>query len=480
VPRNIAANDMPPDWMDEASEAIFAEQQAASAHSRVPLPLVYFDDIEEQLTGLWLMKKLLPTVGMGVVHGHPGCGKTFLALDWSMHIALGWDWQGHKVKQGLVVYLCAEGQHGLKNRIAAFRRQHNVEGLPFALIPVSIDLQAQDADVNRLIDAVRAAEEHFGQQAAMVVVDTLAKTFGGGKENTDDMVPYVANGQRVANEFECFTLIIHHRPKDAESEDPRGHSSLRGGVETVVLVEAGETKKARWTKQKDGEDGIELLFKLKVVELGKDEDGDPVTSCIVEATDVDLVPRGDSAASKIARLSDKQKAVLNAIDETLERVGIYPPIEIPDVEINRLKVGKVVKTDDWRARHVQTAGQASDIKPDSIRKEFDRGLVRLKNDGIVAVYGDYAWRTWESFIAPRTSPDNIPDKPKFQARTSRTNGVPPTGETPALSGSMSDSAPALVLPDPPSWMDEVPHDDEADADAWMRNPLLNPDFGKDA
>ncbi|WP_131818569.1 AAA family ATPase [Sphingomonas turrisvirgatae] len=471
----------PPAWMDEASEAWRRDQEAMTAVARVPLPLQFFEDIEEVLTGLWLMKHLLPAVGMAVIHGHPGSGKTFLALDWSLHIALGWDWQGRKVQQGLVVYLCAEGQRGLKNRVAAFRRHHKITECPFALIPIAIDMQAQDADVNRLIEAVRAAEAHYGQNAVMVVIDTLAKTFGGGKENTDDMVGYVANCQRVSAEFECLTTIVHHRPKDAESEDPRGHSSLRGGVETVVLVEAGETKKARVTKQKDGEDGIELLFKLKVVELGQDEDGEPVTSCIVEPTDVDLAPRGDSMGSKLAKLSDKQRVVLNALDETAERLGFYPPTDIPEREINRLKVGKVVKFEDWRERHAQTSGHGSDMKPDSVYKEFRRGLDRLKKDGIVTVYGPYAWRTWEDREPVRTTSDNRTDNNKFQPRTDRTNGVPPTGETPALSEPLSGSGPAassdwksnpLLNPDaaslePPAWLDDRP---PFDPDDWPDGP----------
>lgn len=473
MPRNIAANDMPPQWMDDASDAFFEAARAETALARVPLPLQFFDDIEMQLTGLWLMKRLLPAVGFSVLYGHPGCGKTFLALDWALHVALGWDWQGRKVKQGLVVYLCAEGVSGLRNRVEAFRRAHAVTGVPFALIPVAIDLQSPDADVNRLIEAVRAAEEHFGTQAVLVVVDTISKTFGAGKENTDDMVPYVANCQRVATEFECLTMAVHHRPKDAESEDPRGHSSLKGGAETVILVEAGETKKVRVTKQKDGEDGIEMLFKLKVIELGTDEDGEPVTSCIVEATDVDLTPRGDSAAVRVNRLSDKQRVVLNALDETAERAGFYPPHDIPDAEINRMKVGKVVKIDDWRTRHFQTSGQGPDTKPDSVSKEFRRGLDRLKNDGIVRVWGDFAWRTWESHDASRTTPDNRPDNIRGQDRTGRTNGVPPKGGNPGLSGPVSEAPAAAVRPpepwmdnpvlnrnapaaEPPSWMDEAP------------------------
>lgn len=421
------------------------------------LPIEWFENLEPQLHGLWLMKGLLPSQGLGVLHGHPGSGKTFLALDWALHIALGREWQGRKVKQGLVVYLSAEGQRGLKNRIAAFKKHYGISNAPVAVIPVAIDMQALDADVNRLIDAVRAAEAHYGEQAVLVVIDTVSKTFGAGKENTDDMVGYVANCERVAAEFESLTLAVHHRPKDSESEDPRGHSSLKGGSECVILVEAGETKKVRVSKQKDGEDGLEMLFKLKVIELGQDEDGDAVTSCIVEATDVDATPRGDVPEAKAARLPDNYKRVLQVLDDTAVQSGFYPPTEIPDAQIDRLKVGKVVKLEDWRTQFAQQAGQDPDSKPDTVSKTFRRALTRLQNDGITAVWGEYAWRTW----TVRTQPDTRSDTNQFKDRTDRTNGVPPKGGNPALSGSLSEA---------PSGTVRTPGD-------WQENPLFNPAAG---
>lgn len=387
-----AISDEPPAYLYEGA---YGEASQGRSDSD-PLPLQYFDDIAMQLTGLWLIKHLLPAVGLAVLYGHPGSGKSFLALDWALHIALGWDWQGRKVKQGLVIYVAAEGLSGLRNRIEAFRRHHEVAGIPFVLVPCPIDMQAHDADVNRLITAVRTAEEKCGESAALVVIDTVSKTFGAGKENTDDMVSYVANCQRVAIEFECLTMPVHHRPKDTESEDPRGHSSLRGGSEAIILVEGGETKKARVTKQKDGDDGVEMLFKLKVVELGVDEDNEPVTSCIVEQADVDLVPRGDTAASRMARLPDGPKLILKHLDEVCEQAGLYPPATIPDAEINRARVGKVVLIDDWRTKYIASAGHDPDIKSDTLTKAFRRGLTRLQNDGIVRVWNEHAWRTWES------------------------------------------------------------------------------------
>jgi hypothetical protein len=446
-------------------------EQATDKAAAEPLPLEWFGDIEPQLHGLWLMKGLLPAQGLGVVHGHPGSGKTFLALAWALHVALGWEWQGRKVKQGLVIYLSAEGQKGLRNRVAAFKKHHKITHAPIAIIPVGIDMQAPDADVNRLIATVRAAEEHCGERAVMVAIDTVSKTFGKGKENTDDMVTYVANCERVAVEFECLTLAIHHRPKDVESEDPRGHSSLKGGAETVILVEAGETKKLRVSKQKDGEDGLEMLFKLKVIELGQDEDGDPVTSCIVEQTEVDNTPRGDTPETKVSRLSDNYKRVLQVLDDTAIGTGFYPPSEIPDGQIDRLKVGKVVKFEDWRTLYAKTAGQDPDSKPDTVSKTFRRALTRLQNDGIVAVWGDYAWRTW----TVRTAPDTRPDTELNQVRTDRTLGVPPKGGNPVDVRLMSEAPGGSVRPsdEPPVWLDEAPlPSSENDYGDWRDNPIL--------
>jgi KaiC/GvpD/RAD55 family RecA-like ATPase len=421
----VPIRDEVPSHLDEGIEAIYGAPGTpgmSDAAPKPPLPLQYFEDIQEQLTGLWLVKRLLPTTGIAVLYGHPGSGKTFLAFDWGMHVALGWDWHGHKVKQGLVVIIAAEGVSGLRNRISAFRRHHNVKKAPVALIPVGVDLQAPDADTDRVIDAIREAEKHFEQSAALIIIDTLSKTFGAGKENTDDMVTYISNCQRIANQFECLTMPVHHRPKDAESEEPRGHSSLKGGAETVLLVESGEIKKVRVTKQKDGEDGLEMLFRLKVVGLGEDEDGEPVTSCVVEQSDVAYAPASDTPAAKAMRLPDGAKLALHHLDNTTERVGMIPPPDIPDDEINRLKVGKVVRIDDWREKCASASGHAPDTKPDTLSKAFRRNLEKLQSLGIVKVWKDYAWRTWES----RTHAGHYSDTELFRDRTSGHSGAPTT------------------------------------------------------
>ncbi|NQV94378.1 MAG: AAA family ATPase [Sphingomonadales bacterium] len=203
------------------------------------LPLTYCGDIKPILDGQWRIKNILPRTGFATIYGHPGTAKTFLALEWSLYIALGWDWNGHKVEKGAVVYIGAEGRVGLHNRISAFLRHHCVAGdePAFALIASPIDLLDPRADTPKLVSAIREAANHLCEEPALVIIDTLSKTFGGGDENGKDMAQYVSNCERVSSEFDCCVMPVHHRPKESANSQPRGHGSLRGGLDSIFLVE---------------------------------------------------------------------------------------------------------------------------------------------------------------------------------------------------------------------------------------------------
>jgi KaiC/GvpD/RAD55 family RecA-like ATPase len=369
-------------------------QDSRKRRAQTPLPLEWCGDITPQLTGLWLVKRLLPAIGLVLIYGHPGSGKSFLALDIAFHVALGWDWCGRKVKQGMVIYVGAEGLAGLRNRIVAFRQHYGIDddaAIPLGLVPTSIDLQAADADTPRLIELIREAAEHSGHEPALIIVDTLSKTFGAGKENTDDMATYVANCGRIAQEFECCVMPVHHRPKDAESTEPRGHGSLKGGMDTVILVEAGLTKKATVTKQKDGETGDKTLFTLLPVQLGIDEDGEDVTSCVLQHATVDMNLPADPIARARAKLSDKNKVVLAALGKALEHDGEAVPAEIPDTVINRVARTKVAQIEAWRTRALSGLRTGPDTNPDSDRRTFDRSKMKLQSLGIIGVWEGFAW-----------------------------------------------------------------------------------------
>ncbi len=373
-------------------------QQSFVAASAPPssaslLPLEWADQISPVLSRRWLVKDLLATTGLAIVFGHSAAGKSFIVLDISGHIALGWPWQGLKVEQGLVVYVAAEGAAGLRNRLAAFKAHHKVSDMPLAIIPTPINLQDPDADADRLIATIEEAARRRGQKPALIVVDTLSKTFGAGRENTDDMATYIANCERISSSLDCCVLIVHHRPKDSESRDPRGHSSLKAGVDTVILVEAGDPKIATVVKQKDGEDGGRFAFRLHQVELGLDDDGEPVTSCVVEPVSPES---GDIGPVKIGRtkLTDIQFGVLRELQKSLALCGVSVPDTIPDNRINRRMITKVVCLRTLSDNYFSSSAGGSDMSDknqDTTRKRLQRALKKLESAEIVGIWDGFVW-----------------------------------------------------------------------------------------
>jgi hypothetical protein len=106
---------------------------------------------------------------------------------------------------------------------------------------------------------------------------------GGNENSPDDMGAIVMNGTRIQQEGKTHVAWVHHTGKD-QAKGARGHSLLRAATDTEIEILAGEAGNhtARVTKQRELECDGEFSFSLKVVELGNNHRGKPVTSCIVD------------------------------------------------------------------------------------------------------------------------------------------------------------------------------------------------------
>jgi len=363
------------------------EAVAPTAQQLAPLPLEWAGEAKPVIDGFWLIDDWLPSSGIAAVYGHPGSGKSFLALHMAAHIASGTPWAGRHVERGLVVYVVAEGATGFRNRMYAMRENGEIApDAPLAYIATPIDMQAESGDVQALIDTIRVATDAKGIKPAMIVLDTLSKTFGAGKENTDDMVNYVNNCQRVASAFTCLTLVVHHRPKDQESRDLRGHSSLRGNVDTTILVEAGDIKTATTLKQKDGEDQIQVRFKLKPIPIGEDKRGKLVTTCLVEITDEE--PRHSITEG----LNKSETASIMALIRLIEEQQIDP--ETGEI----LDCPGLVCSEVWK-NALRTVRTISADNSDTAGRQFRRIRSSLEKKGKIQMQGNLV-------MLARTGADN--------------------------------------------------------------------------
>ena len=302
VPQSVNGKEV---HLGAASEAKPVEPSKARFH------LTRFRDITITEGVAYLVKDLLPTLGLVVVWGPPKCGKSFWMFDLSMHIALGREYRGRRVQQGPVVYLALEGGKGFTHRVEAFRRRHSVTDAPFYLITDRTDLVN---DHKQLIDEIKGQSS---ERPALVVIDTLNRSLAGSENSDKDMAAYIRAADAIREAFECTVAIIHHC--GVAGDRPRGHTSLTGAADAQLAVKRDDEGvirvKVEWLK--DGQEGAEIVSLLEQVELGTDSYGDPIVSCVVVADDpmarIMAKPTNQIVRPAVAKLKPKAKLGLDQL-----------------------------------------------------------------------------------------------------------------------------------------------------------------------
>jgi hypothetical protein len=147
-----------------------------------------------------------------------------------------------------------------------------------------VDLR-QPEDVTRLIATIAKHERETGLPCLLVVFDTLARAIGSGSDtDPKDMAALIVAGDAIRQANAGPTVVlIHHCGKDI-AKGPRGRSDLPGAIDFCVLVERlenGAGNRATCEYAKDDPDGWAIDFRLEQVDIGKDEDGDPITTCVL-------------------------------------------------------------------------------------------------------------------------------------------------------------------------------------------------------
>jgi hypothetical protein len=256
--------------------------------------LVPFNQLIPGTTSASLVKGLIPRVGIAAVWGPPKCGKSFWAFDLAMHSALGWEYRGRRVIAGAVIYCAFEGAEGFKARAAAFRNHHNVAPdaeVPFLLMPTRLDL------VKDHVGLIASIQEQ-SHAPVLVVLDTLNRSLRGSESSDEDMTAYLNAADAIREAFDCAVVIVHHCGVDGTR--PRGHTSLTGTVDAQLAVkrDAADNVLVTVEHMKDGPEGDVIGSRLERVELGVDEDGDPITSCVIVPVEI-----SDTRAAEGPRLT---------------------------------------------------------------------------------------------------------------------------------------------------------------------------------
>ncbi|MFY9292804.1 MAG: AAA family ATPase [Methylorubrum rhodinum] len=266
-----------------------------------------------------LVKGLLDWGTMSILYGDSNVGKTFVGMDLAHHVSTGRAWGGMKVAPAAVAYVAAEGGRGARKRLAALRRKHG-DSAQFFLLMAPVDLLHRDGDMPALVEAIKGLESEHDVEIGLVVIDTFSRALAGGDENSSvDMGAMVKNLDHLRLHSGAHLMVVHHTGKDA-AKGARGHSLLRAAIDTEIEVSVGQITV---TKQRDLDKAWASAFELEVVTLGRDGDGDPVTSCTVR-----LMTHVAEAAPGLA--TPKERLVLDAVETCLETGEAGKGVSIPE------------------------------------------------------------------------------------------------------------------------------------------------------
>lgn len=350
-----------------------------------------WDEIQDEPVE-WLIEGVIPQGSFTALYGPPGSFKSFIALDIAEAIATGRTWMGRPVnKTGAVLYLAGEGFGGIGARIKACKIHHQTEdGAPIYIVRHQLNLRSSAEDFNALMMAVVTLVEQTGMEFNLTIVDTLARAFGGGNENSsEDMGAFITAMGKVQEFLNCALMVLHHSGKDA-AKGLRGHSSLLGAVDTELeLLRFDEQMKGVLTisKQKDGADNERFGFEMVEVEIRPAGLGlsDPVVSLAVQAS--------DSAANEMPKKTKNnagrgknQSIELMSLETVVKEKGIPKFIE----GLQRMAVNLT----DWRAEFRSKKGitdDSSDNQKKAFDKAWERAQKRLQESGEIGIRDKSVW-----------------------------------------------------------------------------------------
>lgn len=185
----------------------------------------------------WLVPELLPDRATVLMSGLSGSLKSFLALDLALGIATQTKALGiMPERRGMVFYGAHEGLIEMaKRRVEAWitaRGVSQAEADEWFLVGRG-PVVGQTGELFKA--SIRDVLRVTGRQAALIVLDTVAKSMLGLDENSSkDVSAFNAYIDSLKDEFGCTVLNLHHF--GYENERARGSSALPAGIDTKLEV----------------------------------------------------------------------------------------------------------------------------------------------------------------------------------------------------------------------------------------------------
>ena len=337
----------------------------------------------------WLVEGVIPEKSFVALYGPPASFKSFIAMDIAECIASGRDWLGNKINgTGPVLYIAGEGHGGIGARIAAIKQHHNTpDDAQVYVVRSQINLRSSVDDFLALISAIDELVKELGVDLRMIIIDTLARAFGGGNENSsDDMGAFIQATGKIQNRYRCSLMLLHHAGKDT-TKGLRGHSSLLGAVDTQMeIMRFPETSKGviLMSKQKDGEDGQRYGFEAITVDIDRSDLGlENGSSLVIEASEVGEMRSADAEnkPEKGKPVGAKQKIAEKSLIVAIKTFGSI--MDTPEGRKNAITL------EQWKAEFTAMIG--SDVTSNQLATYWGRAKDHVIKSGFGTIRNSSVW-----------------------------------------------------------------------------------------
>lgn len=351
--------------------------------------------MQARVKGLW------PAVGVVFVGGPSMSGKSFWTLDALARVCRGEPVLGHKSKAAGVLYIASEGASGVRNRITGLRSRIGKLNGGFRFIGQAPDLTDPE-DVAALRDAindVKAEQEAAGLPLGIVAIDTLSASIPGADENSaKDMSPVLQALQSMATDLGLLVVVIAHTGKD-EQRGLRGWSGLLANADGLIMLESpeGTTRVGNVVKVKDGEAGARFAFSLERLVIGHDEDGDEISTCVINDEDAPAKPKAGRKATVAGANAEILKTAYNRIfpekSAVLHVLGANGAkgVHLPDLRAEAFIMGLGPSEPDYAGMDETQKKAAVKNWRDARSKAFDRAKDHLRAGGGYRIENEWIW-----------------------------------------------------------------------------------------
>lgn len=306
------------DCVAEGGDAAGLVRGAAPVQASIPedvYKLYTLEELESLPAPKWLVDGVMVENGLCLFWASSDSFKTFVAIDLAMAIATGTDWHGRPVTGGSVVYVAAEDLHGVAKRMVGYRETKGRDKPKANITLLNDSFTVTSPDCDKLIRSVKT----LPVAPRLIVIDTLARTFGSGSEDkTVDMNAFVDGCDRIRRATGATVMVVHHTGRNRDQE--RGNVALRGACDTIFTVErvgsAGKIKLINTPskgKQKNAEPFKDILLRMQQVHF--DHQGTEQSTLIVMTDDTPAAgePLKGEHDEPAQRLGQIEKSILSAL-----------------------------------------------------------------------------------------------------------------------------------------------------------------------